>query len=103
MKYLVFDIECCDGQHICEFGYVFIDENFSVLERDYITINPEHKFKLTGREHESDITLAFSEEIYFNSPTFDYYYDRIRSVGLQYIYDTVEKKEAEGKHEENKG
>ena len=80
MKYLVFDIECCDGQHICEFGYVLIDENFSVLERDCITINPEHKFKLTGREHESDITLAFPEEIYFNSPTFDYYYDRIRSL-----------------------
>ena len=80
MRYLCFDIECCDGQHICEFGYVLIDENFSVLERDCITINPEHKFKLTGREHESDITLAFPEEIYFNSPKFDYYYDRIRSL-----------------------
>ena len=22
MNYLIFDIECCDGQHICEFGYV---------------------------------------------------------------------------------
>lgn len=22
MKYLSFDIECCDGRHICEFGYV---------------------------------------------------------------------------------
>ncbi len=80
MKYLVFDIECCDGQHICEFGYVLIDDNFNVLERDCITINPEHKFKLTGREHESDITLAFPEEIYFNSPTFDYYYDRIKNL-----------------------
>lgn len=80
MRYLCFDIECCDGQHICEFGYVLIDENFNILERDCITINPEHKFKLTGREQESDITLAFSEEIYFNSPTFDYYYDRIRSL-----------------------
>lgn len=80
MRYLCFDIECCDGQHICEFGYVLIDENFNVLERDCITINPEHKFKLTGREHESDITLAFPEEIYFNSPTFDYYYERIKNL-----------------------
>ncbi len=80
MRYLCFDIECCDGQHICEFGYVLIDENFNVLERDCITINSEHKFKLTGREHESDITLAFPEEKYFNSRTFDYYYDRIRSL-----------------------
>ncbi len=80
MRYLCFDIECCDGRHICEFGYVLIDENFNVLERDCITINPEHKFKLTGREHESDITLAFPEEIYFNSPTFDYYYERIKNL-----------------------
>ena len=33
-------------------------------------------------------------------------FDKVKSsfvVGLQYIYDTVEKKEAEGKREENKG
>lgn len=47
MRYLSFDIECCDGQHICEFGYVLIDEKFNILERDCITINPEYKFKLT--------------------------------------------------------
>ena len=73
MKYLIFDIECCDGKHICEFGYVLIDEDFNVLERDCITINPEHKFKLAGREKESDISLAFSEEVYYNSPKFDFY------------------------------
>ena len=80
MKYLIFDIECCDGKHICEFGYVLIDEDFNVLERDCITINPEHKFKLAGREKESDISLAFSEEVYYNSPKFDFYYDRIKGI-----------------------
>ena len=80
MKYLVFDIECCDGKHICEFGYVLIDEQFNVLERDCITINPGYKFKLTGREKESDITLAFPEEVYYNSPKFDFYYERIKSI-----------------------
>lgn len=80
MKYLSFDIECCDGRHICEFGYVIIDEQFNVLERDCITINPEHKFKLCGREKERDITLAYPEHVYFNSPTFDYYYDRIKTL-----------------------
>jgi hypothetical protein len=80
MKYLVFDIECCDGEHICEFGYVLIDEKFNVLERDCITINPGYPFKLTGREKESDISLAFPEEVYYNSPEFDFYYDRIKSV-----------------------
>lgn len=80
MKYLVFDIECCDGKHICEFGYVLIDEQFNVLERDCITINPGYKFKLTGRDKESDISLAFPEEVYYNSPKFDFYYDRIKSI-----------------------
>ena len=80
MKYLSFDIECCDGQHICEFGYVLIDEKFNVLERDFITINPEYKFKLTGRERESDISLTFPEEVYYNSPTFDFYYERIKRI-----------------------
>ena len=80
MKYLSFDIECCDGQHICEFGYVLIDELFNVLERDCITINPEYKFNLTGRERESDISLAFSEDVYYSSPTFDFYYERIKKI-----------------------
>lgn len=80
MKYLSFDIECCDGRHICEFGYVVVDEKFNVLERDCITMNPEYKFALTGREHEKDILLAYPEEIYYNSPTFDYYYTKIRDL-----------------------
>lgn len=80
MKYIAFDIECCDGKHICEFGYVVVDEDFNLLERECITINPQHKFRLTGREKEKDIALAFSEEVYFNSPTFDFYYDRIKSL-----------------------
>lgn len=70
MKYLFFDIECCDGAHICEFGYVLIDEQFHILERDCLTIDPEYKFNLKGRDHESDIQLAFPEEVYYASPKF---------------------------------
>ena len=32
MKYLSFDIECCDGKHICEFGYVIVDEKFNTID-----------------------------------------------------------------------
>ena len=28
MNYLYFDIECCDGNHMCSFGYVITNENF---------------------------------------------------------------------------
>ncbi len=80
MNYLFFDIECCDGKHICEFGYVLSNDKFELLERDCITINPQNSFKLSGRGHESDIKLAFSEEQYFSSPKFDEVYEKIKSV-----------------------
>lgn len=49
MRYLCFDIECCDGQHICEFGYVITDENLAVQKKGILLINPREKFRLTGR------------------------------------------------------
>lgn len=80
MQYLIFDIECCDGRHICEFGYVLFNENFELLERECITINPERNFKLTGRTHERDLKLAFAEDVYRNSPTYSLVYNKIKSV-----------------------
>ncbi len=80
MKYLFFDIECCDGVHMCEFGYVLIDEKFNIINRECITINPNHKFRLIGRSDAKDITLGFPEEVYFNSPIFPDVYDRIKAV-----------------------
>lgn len=32
MDYLFFDIECCDGRNICEFGYVVADENLKPIK-----------------------------------------------------------------------
>lgn len=47
MKYLFFDCEfanCYDSKEkICEFGYVMVDENFKVLYKDNIIINPNIK------------------------------------------------------------
>ena len=37
MRYLSFDIECCDGRSICEFGYVITDESFNIIEKDCFT------------------------------------------------------------------
>ena len=30
MRYLFFDIECCNGRDICEFGYVITDTEFNI-------------------------------------------------------------------------
>lgn len=80
MRYLAFDIECCDGKHICEFGYVITDEKFNVIKKAVITINPESKFNLVGRPDGRDLYLSFSEEQYYNSPIFTIYYDEIKNL-----------------------
>lgn len=80
MRYLSFDIECYDGTHICEFGYVLIDENFSVLDRKCITINPEVDLNPSVRGRARNVQLAFSAETYRDSPTFDNYYDQIKKL-----------------------
>lgn len=80
MKYISFDIECCDGKHICEFGYVITDENFKILEKECFTINPKKRFKLVGREHRADCILTFSEETYYKSPEFPAFYSKIKKL-----------------------
>ena len=64
MRYLFFDIECCDGVHICEFGYVITDESFNITDKNFWTINPEAKFNLTGRKDGKDMKLFFPESKY---------------------------------------
>ncbi|MCL2822003.1 MAG: 3'-5' exonuclease [Firmicutes bacterium] len=44
MRYLFFDIECCDGHHICSFGFVTTDEKFNLLKKQDIVINPQKPF-----------------------------------------------------------
>lgn len=81
MRYLFFDIECCDGAHICEFGYVLADENLALIDRKNMTINPEKEFKLTGRPNRRpDIQLHYREKTYYRSKTFDYFYDSIKAL-----------------------
>lgn len=80
MRYLVFDIECCDGTHICEFGYVIADENFNILKKEVILINPNKPFNLKGRGNSDDIKLFFSDEEYYESPTFPSKYNLISSL-----------------------
>lgn len=83
MRYLAFDIECCDGKHICEFGYVITDEKFNIIKKSVITINPESEFNLVKRPSARDLYLSFSKEQYYNSPIFTTYYDDIKNL-LEY-------------------
>ena len=80
MDIIFFDIECCDGKHICEFGYVLTDMQFNVIAQEVFTINPEMPFDLTGRANQRDIELYFSETKYYMSPIFPEYYEKIKGL-----------------------
>ena len=80
MRYLFFDIECCNGRNICEFGYVITDDKFNILEKKDFTINPENKFNLTGRPDGRDLYLYYPESIYYRSNKFPYFYEDIKKL-----------------------
>lgn len=84
MNYLFFDIECanCDNGNgkICSFGYVLTDEEFNILEYTDLIIDPKAKFKLRGYGNKKYISLAYSEDVFLASPSFTYYYDRIKEM-----------------------
>ena len=61
MKYLFFDIECCDGNHMCSFGYVIVNNNFEILEKKDLVMNPEKEFRLGRYTFNPRIHLAYNK------------------------------------------
>ena len=82
MKYLFLDIECADGGKatICSVGYVLANEDFKILRREDIVINPQGRFNLVGRAGRPDIQLAYPKETFKKAPTFDKFYDKIKML-----------------------
>ena len=88
MKYLFFDIECSNCFNgvgkMCEFGYVFTDENFNIMKHGDIPMSPgkgrECRFYLKGRKHEKDLELAYEYDYYFNQPEFPSFYNQIKRM-----------------------
>lgn len=79
MRLLFFDIECADGANMCSFGYVLTDENFNIIEKRDILINPECRFRLSGR-NDPGIELNYSEAEFYRSPKFPHYYPLIKEL-----------------------
>ena len=80
MRYLFFDIECCDGKNICTFGYTITDENFNVIEKDDILVNPEARFTIPTREKRINIQLAYPKSAFLNAPNYPAVYERIAKI-----------------------
>lgn len=84
VKLAFFDIECA-GVHknmakICVFGYVLCDENFNILEKEDILINPRGRFELTDRKGEKGIKLPYDYKEFKSHPAFPAVYGRIKSL-----------------------
>ncbi len=81
MRYLFFDIECAsvfkDRAKICAFGYCLCDEQFHIIEKEDILINPLGGFHLTNKKGGQGIVLPYSYEDFKKYPTFPTLADRI--------------------------
>lgn len=89
MRYLFFDLEfptSAGGVYkICELGYVLTNENFEVIERNNLLINP----KITRREWDRTVVEnILTREIleYELKPNFTFYYPRIKDLILSSDY-----------------
>ena len=84
MKYVFFDIECAcvfkSVAKICAFGYVLTDEQFNVLEREDILLNPKGKFHLTDRKGREGLVLPYEYEDFKTYPPFPAAYARIKAL-----------------------
>lgn len=84
MKLVFFDIECAcvhkTYAKICAFGYVVCDENFNIIKKEDILINPRGKFELTDRKGEKGITLPYEYEEFKKHPPFPKVYPQIKAL-----------------------
>ncbi len=84
MKHVFFDIECAcvfkSVAKICAFGYVVTDENFNLLVREDILMNPKGKFHLTDRKGGEGIVLPYEYEDFKKYPPFPAAYRRIKAL-----------------------
>lgn len=84
MKYVFFDIECAcvykTTAKICAFGYVVTDENYRVLEREDVLVNPKGKFHLTDRKGGQGLVLPYEYEDFKKYPPFPAVYGKIKAL-----------------------
>lgn len=83
MKYVFFDIECAcvykNVAKICVFGYCVADEQFHILEKEDILINPNGKFHLTDHGG-GGIVLPYDYDSFAKLPDFKKFYPRIKEI-----------------------
>lgn len=80
---MFFDIECAcvykNVAKICVFGYCVADEQFNILKKEDILINPNGKFHLTDRGGDG-IVLPYDYDDFKKYPDFKAFYPKIRQL-----------------------
>lgn len=83
MKYLSFDIEAANGykaSSICSIGIVVADEQFNIISRQNVWINPKTKYNLNGTRKNVGIDLHLDKKLLDSSPDFSGVYEKIKSM-----------------------
>lgn len=88
MKYLFFDLECsnCFGGNnkVCEFGAILADENFNIVKRMDMPMNPGSgracRFDMSIYKRDPEFDWAYDFDYYFSSPRFPAFYKKIKEV-----------------------
>lgn len=84
MNYVFFDVECANCLNgegkICSFGFVKTDENFQVLKKKDILIDPNAKFLLGNAKTGKGIKLAYPLFKFKRAFIFPHYYEEIRRL-----------------------
>lgn len=84
MNLVFFDIECAsvnkNSAKICAFGYVVCDENFNIIKKEDILVNPKGRFHLTDRKGDKGIVLPYSYDEFKKHPPFTSVYPFIKSL-----------------------
>ena len=74
MNLVFFDIECASVHKttakICAFGYVVCDEQFNIIKKEDILINPKGGFHLTDRKGEKGLELPYDYSEFKKHPPF---------------------------------
>lgn len=83
MKYLAFDIEAANGyklHSICSIGLVAADENFNILWRKNVWINPRSKYNMNGTKNRGGIDLHLDKALLKASPDFRHVYPELKRL-----------------------
>lgn len=82
--FLFFDCECAncfDGiGKICSLGYVLTDDEFNVIEKQDVVMNPETEFDWYLFSPKNKCQLAYSKDYFRANPNFESYYKSLKKL-----------------------